>query len=238
MMQDSTGVILADGSSTFCDRLREAARAIWERQLEHPFLRALCDGSLPTDVFSFYIRQDARFLDELAKAFAYAVTKTNRQDEMQQFGERLLHTLAVEKVLHQEYARRFGLTIDEMARTPMAPTNYAYTRHVLYLAATGSLAALLTAILPCAWIYAEVGLHFTVALGGPPRPDHPYCDWIGTYASPEFQEVGAWLRGRLNERAAALPEAELAALEAIFLTSSRYEYMFWDMAWRREAWPV
>jgi thiaminase (transcriptional activator TenA) len=225
-------------TSTFTDRLREAARPIWERQLEHPFLRALCDGSLPQDVFAFYIRQDARFLDELVKAFAYAVTKTPHQAEMQHFGERLLHTLAVEKVLHQEYARRFGITIEEMMSTPMAPTNYAYTRHVLYTAASGSLPAVITAMLPCAWIYAEVGTHFTLALGGSPGPDHPYCNWIGTYASPEFQEVGAWLRARLNERAAALPEPELAALESIFLTSSRYEYMFWDMAFRKETWPV
>jgi thiaminase/transcriptional activator TenA len=94
-------VVLANGAPTFCDRLRDASRTIWERQLEHPFLRALCDGSLPNEVFSFYICQDARFLDELAKAFAYAATKTSSQDEMQQFGERLLHTLAVEKVLHQ-----------------------------------------------------------------------------------------------------------------------------------------
>jgi thiaminase/transcriptional activator TenA len=237
-MQDPCVIVLANNQSMFCDRLREAARTIWERQLEHPFLRALCDGSLPRDVFSFYIRQDARFLDELAKTFAYAVTKTSRQDEMQQFGERLLHTLAVEKVLHQEYARRFGLTIEEMARTPMAPTNYAYTRHLLYVAATGTLAALITAILPCAWIYAEVGLHFSVALGGPPNADHPYCDWIDTYASPEFQEVGAWLRATLEERAAGMSESELEALVAIFQTSSRYEYMFWDMAWRREDWPV
>jgi thiaminase (transcriptional activator TenA) len=23
-----------------------------------------------------------------------------------------------------------------------------------------------------------------------------------------------------------------------FLATSRYEWMFWDMGWRREAWPV
>jgi thiaminase/transcriptional activator TenA len=59
-----------------------------------------------------------------------------------------------------------------------------------------------------------------------------------SYAAPEFQELGAWLRARLNERAAALPETELAALEAIFLTSSSYEYVFWNMTRRRETWPV
>ena len=27
-------------------------------------------------------------------------------------------------------------------------------------------------------------------------------------------------------------------MEASFLTSSRYEYLFWEMAWSRETWPV
>ena len=222
----------------FCEQLREAAQPIWDKQLEHPFVKALGDGSLPRENFEFYIRQDARFLDELTKTFAYATTKTADQDEMQRYGELLLNTLAVEKALHQTYAAQFGVSVEEMARTPMAPTNYAYTRLLLYVAATGSLAALLTSILPCAWIYAEVGTHYTRVLGGPPRPDHPYGEWIGTYAAPEFHEVGAWLRARLNERASGLQDSERRQLEDIFLTSSRYEWMFWDMAWREEEWPV
>ena len=28
------------------------------------------------------------------------------------------------------------------------------------------------------------------------------------------------------------------AMRRAFLTSSRYEYLFWDMAYRREQWPV
>lgn len=224
--------------TSFSDRLRERSRAIWDEQLEHPFVRALCDGSLPREVFEFYIRQDARFLDHLAKAFAYAAIKTTDQAEMKQFGERMLHTIEVEQALHHGYAGRFGLTVEQMAATPMAPTNYAYTRHVLHIAATGSLPALITAVLPCAWIYAEVGTHFTSVLGGPPSPEHPYCAWIGTYSTPEFEQVGAWLRARLEHHASRLAEPELQDLENIFVTSSRYEYMFWDMAWRRESWPV
>src|SRR6266851_1249682 len=137
-----SGMAVETTTTSFCSRLREAARPIWEQQFEHPFLRGLCDGRLPHETFAFYIRQDARFLDELTKTFAYATTKTADQAEMQRFGELLLNTLAVEKALHQQYAQRFGLSLDEMARTPMAPTNYAYTRHLLYVAATDSLAAL------------------------------------------------------------------------------------------------
>jgi thiaminase/transcriptional activator TenA len=219
-------------------RLRDVARPIWEKQLEHPFVRGLCNGTLPREVFEFYIRQDARFLDQMVKAFGFAVTKAGRPEDMQHFGERLLHTLEVEKALHYTYTEQFGLTVDEMRQTPMAPTNYAYTRHLLVVAQSHSLAALITAVLPCAWIYSEVGQYFTTLLGGPPSATHPYCAWIGTYSSPEFAEVGAWLRARLEELTADSGETELQALEDIFLTSSRYEYMFWDMAWRREGWPV
>ena len=190
----------------------------------------------PGSRFEFYIRQDALFLNELTKTFAYATTRTENVEEMQRFGELLLNTLQVERALHQSYGQKFGLTPEQMAATRMAPTNYAYTRHLLHVAATGSLSELVTSILPCAWIYAEVGRHFRAQ--GLPTEDHAYRDWLLTYASPEFEEVGAWLRGVLDARAARLDESHLQRLEEIFLTSSRYEWMFWDMAWREEQWPV
>jgi thiaminase (transcriptional activator TenA) len=216
-------------ATSFCARLREAAWPIWQKQLEHPFVRALGDGTLPPETFEFYIRQDARYLDDFAKCYAYAIAKTSDHDQVARFGDGILRVLEVERGIHQLYAARFGVTPEDIKATPMAPTTYAYTRHMLYASATGSFAALLAAILPCAWVYAEVGRHLT---------GHPYAEWLTTYASPEFEEVGAWLRGLLDEHAAGLPERELAALEEIFLTSSRYEYMFWDQAWRKEQWPA
>ena len=222
-------------SSSLSTRLRQGVHRLWESQLTHPFVVALGDGSLPRANFEFYIRQDARFLDELTKTFGYAVTKTTDHDEMEQFGKFLLQTLLVEAELHRNYGKRFGLTPEQMAATPMAPTNYAYTRHLLHIAATGTLPEILTAILPCAWIYAEVGCHL-VGEKLPPA-DHPYADWLNTYASPDFDAVGAWIREHLDARAATLsPDAE-ARLHEIFLISTRYEWLFWEMAWQLERWP-
>jgi thiaminase/transcriptional activator TenA len=220
----------------FTQRLYESASSIWRAQLEHAFVQALGEGTLPRSRFEYYIRQDALFLSELTKTFAYATTRTDDPGEMQKFGELLLNTLQVERALHQSYGEKFGLTPEQMAATEMAPTNYAYTRHLLHISATGSLPELVTAILPCAWIYAEVGKHFQAQ--GLPTEDHAYRDWLLTYASPGFEEVGAWLRGVLDERVAGLDELHLQRLERIFLASSRYEWMFWDMAWREERWPV
>jgi len=217
------------------ERLRESVFPLWQRQLEHPFVVAVGSGSLPRANFEFYIRQDALFLDELTKTFAYATTKTTDHEEMEQFGKFLLNTLLVEADLHHRYGERFGLTPGEMSTTRMAPTNYAYTRHLLSIATTGTLPELLTAILPCAWIYAEVGRHLVG--NTPPAPDHPYVDWLATYTSPDFDAVGRWIRERLDARAASLSPEEEARLHEIFLISTRYEWLFCEMAWRLEEWP-
>jgi thiaminase/transcriptional activator TenA len=217
------------------ERLRAGVLSLWQRQLEHPFVTALGNGSLPRVNFEFYIRQDTLFLDELTRTFAYAVTRATRHDEMEQLGKYVLDTLLVEAALHRRYGERFGLTPGEMAATRMAPTNYAYTRHLLCIAATGTLLEILTATLPCAWIYAEVGRHLVGS--SPPAPDHPYADWLATYASPDFDAVELWIRARLDSYAPLLNPEQEQRLHEIFLTSTRYEWLFWEMAWRLEEWP-
>jgi thiaminase/transcriptional activator TenA len=216
-------------------QLRQAAQPLWDRQREHPFVVALGNGTLPRDRFEFYIRQDARFLGELTRIFAYAVTKSGDLGDMEEFGKLLLNTLTVERALHDEYARTFGVTPEEMAATPMAPTNYAYTRHLLAIAANGTLAEVVTSTMPCALIYAEVGQHLVA--GSPPAPEHPYVDWLSTYASPDFDAVGIWLTNWLDTHAEALRPEEIARLRDIFVTSTRYEWLFWQMAWTLEEWP-
>ncbi|HEX2914005.1 MAG TPA: thiaminase II [Chloroflexia bacterium] len=236
MTESIAKTVVGAEPGTLSHHLYELAAPIWKAQFEQPFVKALGDGSLPRATFEFYIRQDARFLEELTRIFAYGAIKSTNPAIMEQMGSFLLDTIKVERELHQSFAREFGLTVAEMEQTPLAPTNYAYTRHLLSVAATGTLAEIITAMLPCAWIYAEVGRYFTAE--GEVPSDHPYAAWIVTYADPGFEEVGAWLRTTLNDLMKDARPEEIARLEQIFVTSSRYEWMFWDMAWRRESWPV
>ncbi len=217
------------------ERMRTSVKPLWLRQFYHPFVVALGAGTLPQSNFQFYICQDALFLDVLSKTFAYAVTRTASHHEMEQLGTYARDTLLVEAELHRNYGEKFGLTPAQMAAIPMAPTTYAYTRHLLAIATTGSLPEILTAVLPCAWIYAEIGHHLVDS--SKPSADHPYADWLATYASPDFDTVGAWLRERLDMHCAAITPQEEAHLHNIFLISTRYEWLFWEMAWRLEEWP-
>jgi len=68
--------------------------------------------------------------------------------------------------------------------------------------------------------------------------DALYARWIATYASEEFGSVVRAVLECTDTMAAALGEGERATMRRHFVTTGRYEWMFWDMGWRCEDWPV
>jgi TENA/THI-4/PQQC family len=65
--------------------------------------------------------------------------------------------VAVERSLHEGFFARFGLSEEDVARTPMEPTSLACTSYLIATAYGGSFPELLGAVLPCYWSYWEVG---------------------------------------------------------------------------------
>ncbi len=216
--------------------MRRAAKSIWDAQLTHPFVAALGNGSLPKRKFRYYILQDARYLEELARVFALGAQKAADPDTALRFAKLVEETIVVERGLHETFGRQWKLTPADMRRTPPAPTNHAYCTHMRSVAQTGTLAELTTVALPCAWIYCVVGTH--LLRNGPPVAGHPYREWLLLYGSPEFAAVARWMRTLVDTEATRAGQDEKDRMMRAFLTSSRYEWMFWDMAWREERWPV
>ncbi len=221
---------------TFSEHLRQSAAPIWKAQLRHPFVVALGKGTLSLHKFQYYILQDARYLEELARIFAVGAAKADDADTAIRFAQLIEETIVVERSLHECYGKRWKLSLQDMRSTPISPTNYAYCRHMRSVAQSGTLGELTVVALPCAWVYCEVGQH--LLRKGPPQSSHPYREWLELYSSPEFANVAKWMRNLVNRCARTAGKAEKARMEEAFLISSRYEWMFWDMAWREERWPV
>ncbi len=139
------------------DSLYEAARPIWEAQLDHPFVRGIGDGTLDEEKLKRWVRQDYRYLEEFARVFAWAAAKADRFESMSWYARVLDLTLNTEMDFHRRYAARFGIGRDELEREPMWPTTRAYTDFLVRTAADGDLSELLAALLPCAWGYAYIG---------------------------------------------------------------------------------
>ena len=221
-------------AGAFSDELWAGIADSYEAILEHPFLAGLTDGSLDRAAFEFYVVQDAHYLREYARALSIAAARAPAEADIAMFSEHAAGAIAVERSLHETFFADLGLSEDEVARTPMAPTNLAYTSYLLATAYGGSFPDLLGAVLPCYWIYWEVGK----ALLPQGSPDPLYARWIETYGGEEFAAVVRAVLALTDRLGPELSPAERVRAARHFATTSRYEWMFWDMGHRRERWPL
>ncbi|MBI3780686.1 MAG: thiaminase II [candidate division NC10 bacterium] len=219
---------------TFTAELWNSIGAIYAAILRHPFLKGFTDGSLPRESFQFYAVQDALYLREFARALSLAAARAPREDWIIMFNEHAAGALRVERALHESFFREWGLSAQEVAATPLAPTNLAYTSYLLSVAYGAPFHEVIAALLPCYWIYWEVGKE----LERDGSPDPLYARWIGTYASAEFGSLVRAVLDATDATAARLQAVEREAMRRHFLMTSRYEWMFWEMGYRRESWPI
>jgi thiaminase/transcriptional activator TenA len=218
----------------FSHGLWQRVAEIFEAILRHPFVSGLADGSLPRDRFVFYVIQDSLYLTEYARALSVAAAKAPDGTAIATFNRHAASAIEVEMQLHDGFLREFGLSPAEVRATPMAPTNLAYTRYLLGVAYERPFDELIAALLPCYWIYWEVGK--ALAARGPSPP--LYRRWIEAYGADSFGSLVSVVRELTDRAAETTSESSRERMGEHFLTTSRYEWMFWDMGWRCETWPV
>jgi len=221
-------------SGAFTAELWAGIEDTYQAILGHPFVAGLTDGSLERESFAFYVIQDAHYLREYARVLSVAAGRAPQEADIAMFAEHAAEAIAVERSLHEGFFRDFGLTDDDIHRTPVAPTCLAYTSYLLATAYGGSFPELLGAVLPCYWIYWEVGK----ALVERGSPDPLYRRWIETYGGEEFAQVVRAVLSLTDRLGPELSTAERRRAARHFATTARYEWMFWDMGHRRERWPL
>ena len=220
---------------TFTDDLAPEAERIWAAIVEHPMVAGIGDGTLPEAPFRYWVRQDYVYLVEYSRLFAFGAAKAPSLDRMGTFAGLLESTLNDEMALHRAYAADFGVSEDELEATAPSPTTRAYTDFLVRTAALGTFGDLVAALLPCMWGFNETGKR--LAENG--LPEHEgYAEWIETYAGEEFTELTEWCLDLMDDVAAGSTGDDRERYRELFVTSARYEYLFWDAAWRQEEWPV
>ena len=206
----------------------EAIAPIFKSIIEHPFNLELTEGTLAKEKFQFYMKQDSLYLVDFARALALAASKAQNPDDLVLLLDFSKGAIIAERGLHEFYFDFYGIKLD----VRQAPGCFAYTRFLTSTAAHANYEEALGALLPCFWIYREVGIHIHKNAA----KDNPYQKWIDTYSGEEFQEIvqnAIDLTDRVAERANR--EQREKMLEA-FVISTRLEWMFWDSAYRMESW--
>ena len=219
----------------FSEQLRKTAKTIWEANFNHPFVQEIGAGTLAEDKFIFFLKQDYLFLVEYCRFLGLILAKAPSLEEMRKLFEIINAILTVEMDLHKRVCADFGISPQELEATKPAPFNLGYTSYLLKVVYEGDIGDAMVALLPCFWGYNEIGLRLKEK--GLPQHKH-YKDWILTYSSPEFTALTEWCKNWVDNFALNQKSDKLKRLEEIFLNNSRWEYLFWEMAWNKADWPV
>lgn len=215
------------------DRMWDAASPVYQQILAHPFITGLTDGTLEKDRFAFYLKQDVKYIDGFVKIIAAMASRAPTRADVAMLSRRA-GEVAAEHQLHDSLRDDLDITLDDIAASPTAPTCYAYLNFIRAETRDAPFVEALGAMLACPWIYWEVGKY----LMQEGSPDPLYQRWIERYGG-EIAAVNVPPLLELADRAgdgATVPEQQRAIDN--FMTGCRYEWMFWDMGYTRQHWPV
>jgi thiaminase/transcriptional activator TenA len=207
---------------------------LYEKIRDMPFNRELLQGVLAIERFRHYIIQDAHYLVGFAQALAVASAKSDHPDHIVQFAHAAAGAIVVERELHANYFRQFGISTQTVDRAPASPACHHY---IAFLLATGfrePLAVHLAALLPCFWIYREIGRHIHERSAA----DNPYRAWIDAYSGAEFEAAVNSMITTTDEIADQQAESLRALMHAAFTRATQLEWIFWHSAYCQEEWPV
>ena len=205
----------APAAATWSAQVWDAAAAIRDDIEACAFVRGLGDGSLERPAFTWYLAQDARYLGEYARLLAQASALAPTPDEQAFWARSAQSALVEEQRLHDSH-------LDGGPPADPAPATRAYTNHLHASARTyGELVA---ALLPCFWIYADVGTRLAAAR----HAEHPYDDWLAAYGDPAFAEATAQAVRIADAAAGAASVAERTRMSEAFQRSAEFELLFFE----------
>jgi len=219
---------------SFSQSLWQANLALYEETLNLPFNQELAAGTLDRARFCHYMIQDAHYLVGYSRALAVTAAKADNAPEIIQFVQGAQNAVQVESSLHTDFMQTFGISSAQFAATPLSPACHHYVNFLLSTAWSQPYAVAVASLLPCYWIYAEVGR----AILARSAPDNPYQAWIDTYAGEAFHNAVRAVCATVDRIALSASAQTQAAMHAAYTDAARLEWLFWDSAWRQERWPM
>ena len=194
----------------------------WHQILDLPFVRALGDGTLDEDLFAFYLDQDALYLRDYSRALATLSARADTAEAQVHWAAGAHEAIAAESQLHE------GWLANRARLGGPSPITMGYTNFLRASAAGDDYVVGAAAILPCYWLYEEVG----AVLSSQNHADHPYADWLSMYGGEEFAaDVARSLAEVERAFEAASPAQRVRAAQA-YLSACVYEREFFDQAHR------
>ncbi len=212
----------------FTQQLWESVSPIYTAIISHPFNQELAAGTLEGRKFGYYIQQDALYLVDFARALSLVASKAEQTQHLLRYIRFAEGAIVVERSLHEKYFRQFGISDQGLEKSPAC---FSYTNYLLATCFGQPYQVGMAAVLPCFWIYREVGNY----IHRHHKPNNPYQAWIDTYAGEAFAAVVEDAIRITEEVAQQASDAVKEQMQQAFVYCSRLEWRFWDSAYRLES---
>ncbi|MGV3283069.1 TenA family protein, partial [Corynebacterium sp. 11254D000AR] len=195
---------------------------LWKDLVDLPFISRLGDGTLDADDFSVYVAQDAIYLRHYSTALGRLGALARDPQDRQFWAAGAAEVLVAESELHRDWLG--GETTDRPS-----PVTSAYTDFLVATTYTEDYAVAAAAVLPCYWLYAEVGRHLLTQ----DRADHPFHAWLQMYSGPDFVEGTQRALQMVEDALEEATEGQRQRAFDAFYRASLAELAFFDQADRR-----
>ena len=162
----------------FSQELWQRNLNLYQKILDLPFNQELANGTLDKEAFCHYVIQDAQYLVAYGRVLAVAAAKAFEADDIMQFSDAAKIAIVVERTLHDSFMQAFDISKQEFESTPLTLACHHYTSYLVATAWAESYPVVLASLLPCFWIYAEVGKDIV----NNSAPNNPYQAWVDTYS--------------------------------------------------------
>ncbi|MFA8451397.1 MAG: TenA family protein [Bacteroidales bacterium] len=208
------------------NELWDAIHPIFHKIIKHPFVKHLYSGTIPEEVFSHYLSQDILYLKDDSKALEILSSRVNENTHKEFFHQMAMDGIAIEQALQNDFLTHF----DIKKAKQKSPVISAYTQFLLNHAEKSEIAIAASALLPCFWVYNEVGKH----IYSKSAKENPFQKWIDTYEGEEFEEYVAQFKNIVAKLSAGANQITKQKVIDAFVKGTELELRFFDEAWERK----
>lgn len=205
------------------------AQANIEALCRHPFITGLIDGTLKRECFLWYQCQNRHYLagyERSLRTLAARMKDAANRRQLEAWAADTAATDAWTKDVIKEFSEGQSTTALEALR----PTTRAYVEWEKEAAESAALPVAWAALLPCFWVYGEVGRF--VAKNR--RADSPYASWLAGYGDPAYDATVEKAVALADRLVSWNPKSRQRATAA-FMKSVKMEAALWDAAVKLEA---
>lgn len=205
------------------ERLKKDAQDIWDDIINHPFILELYRGTLPEEKFRNYILQDYNYLIGSIRNFSILASKAEKVETMREILKIAWLEATGEFEGYIDFINQMGISPKKAKQTQLSMEGISYVNFLLSTSSLKSIQEGITAVLPCYWTYYEIANFHRDKIDV--NENKFYRQWASYYLHNDYKEVVQKLRDLTDNICKGFPYERL---KEIFITSSRYELMFWE----------